>query len=107
MIENCYSVGMVTGKSDSNPLIGKKSSGSVKNCYYEGVKEADSLGTGKTAEEMKAPAFVADLGAAFIADMKNPVNEGYPIFAFQDNTPKYEAVFTVNPENADFKDFRC
>ena len=32
VIENCYSVGMVTGKSDSNPLIGKKSSGSVKNC---------------------------------------------------------------------------
>ena len=54
---------------------------------------------------MKAPAFVADLGATFIADMKNPVNEGYPIFAFQDNTPKYEAVFTVNPENADFKVF--
>ena len=67
----------------------------VKNCYYEGVKGADSLGTGKTAEEMKAPAFVADLGAAFIADMKNPVNEGYPIFAFQDNTPKYEAVSTA------------
>lgn len=105
VLENCYSTGTVAGNSDANPLIGKKSSGTVTNCYYQGEEGADANETEKTAEEMKSADFIVSLGSAFIGDMPEKINDGYPILAFQDTTPKYDVKITVTPTNTTLKVF--
>lgn len=93
-IQNCYSTGSVTGK-DANPVVGKKSSGSVSNCYYLNTVGTDANATAKTADELKTLA--PTLGGNFIA-APNGMNDGYPILKFQ--IPTYQIKFTVNDENA-------
>lgn len=93
-VQNCYSTGSVTGK-DANPVVGKKSSASVSNCYYLNTVGTDANATAKTADELKTLA--PTLGGNFIA-APNGMNDGYPILKFQ--IPTYQIKFTVNDENA-------
>ncbi len=93
-IKNCYTTEKVNG-SDSNPVIGKKGSGSITNCYYLDTLGKDSNATAKTSDELKALA--ATLGEAFIPAPAG-INDGYPIFRWQ--IPTYAVTFTVTPENA-------
>ena len=93
---NCYTTGTVTAKSDSNPVVGKKSSGSITNCYYLDTLGKDSNATAKTSAELKA--LVATLGGAFIAAPAD-INDGYPIFPWQ--IPTYDVTFTVEPADAE------
>ena len=100
---NCYTTGEVTGGSDSAPAVGKKSSGTVENLYYLDTLGSDPNAEAKTESEMKGAGFASLLGEAFSQDMETPVNDGYPIFAFQDTTPKYTVTFTVSPADAAFE----
>ena len=100
---NCYTTGNVTGGTDSAPAVGKKSSGTVKDLYYLDTLGSDPNATAKTETEMKDAGFASLLGEAFSQDMETPVNDGYPIFAFQDTTPKYTVTFTVSPADAAFE----
>ena len=95
-IKNCYTTGSVSG-SDSNPVIGKKGSGTITNCYYLDTlgKDSDSNAESKTSDELKALA--PKLGGAFIKNSAG-INDGYPIFPWQ--IPTYDVTFTVTPENA-------
>ena len=94
---NCYTTGTVTAKSDGNPVVGKKSSGSITNCYYLDTLGTDSNATAKTSDKLKALA--ATLGGAFIEDSAG-INDGYPIFPWQ--IPTYDVTFTVDPADAEF-----
>lgn len=100
---NCYTTGNVTGDSDSAPAVGKKERGTVKDLYYLDTLGSDPNATAKTETEMKDAGFASLLGEAFSQDMETPVNDGYPIFAFQDTTPKYTVTFTVSPADAAFE----
>ena len=95
-IKNCYTTEKVNG-SDSNTVVGKKSSGSITNCYYLDTlgKDSDPNVTPKTSDELKALA--PTLGEAFIPAPVG-INDGYPIFRWQ--IPTYAVTFTVTPENA-------
>ncbi len=99
---NCYTTGDVSTGTDSAPVIGMKSSGTVTNLYYLDTLGSDSNAIAKTENEMKGAGFPGLLGEAFAQDMSAPINDGYPIFAFQDTTPTYEATFTVSPVEAEF-----
>ena len=94
---NCYTTGTVTAKSDGNPVVGKKSSGSIANCYYLDTLGTDSNATAKTSDELKALA--PTLGGAFITAPAG-INDGYPIFPWQ--IPTYNVTFTVDPADAEF-----
>lgn len=96
-IKNCYTTGSVSG-SDSNPVVGKKGSGTISNCYYLDTlgKDSDSNAKPKTSEELKALA--PKLGDAFITAPAG-INDGYPIFRWQ--IPTYAATFTVDPADAE------
>ena len=93
---NCYTTEKVNG-SDSNPVVGKKSSGSITNCYYLDTlgKDSDPNVTPKTSDELKALA--ATLGDAFTTAPAG-INDGYPIFRWQ--IPTYDVTFTVDPADA-------
>ena len=93
-INNCYSTGAVSG-GDAKPVVGKKYSGAVADCYYLDILGKDENATAKTADELKALA--PTLGGNFIA-APNGMNDGYPILKFQ--IPTYQIKFTVNDENA-------
>ena len=93
---NCYTTGTVTGNSDVRPAFGKKSSGSIANCYYLDTLGTDSNATAKTSDELKALA--ATLGEAFITAPAG-INDGYPIFRWQ--VPTYAVTFTVDPADAE------
>ena len=94
-IKNCYTTGTVTG-SDSNPVVGKKSSGSISDCYCLDTLGTDSNATAKTSDDLKALAFPSD--SAFIKDSAG-INDGYPIFLWQ--IPTYAVTFTVDPADAE------
>ena len=93
-IKNCYTTGSVSG-SDSNPVVGKKGSGTISNCYYLDTLGKDSNATPKTSDELKALA--SKLGEAFITAPAG-INDGYPIFPWQ--IPTYAVTFTVDPADA-------
>ena len=95
-IKNCYTTGSVSG-SDSNPVIGKKDRGTIKDCYYIDTlgKDSNPNVTSKTSDELKALAFPSD--STFITAPAG-INDGYPIFRWQ--IPTYAVTFTVTPENA-------
>ncbi len=95
-VTNCYTIGTVTGGSSIQAGIGSKSSGAVANCYALEGLPADANVTFQTAAYMKSAAFLDDLGEAFQADVSGSVNNGYPIFSFQDDTVYYTAAITVN-----------
>ncbi len=94
-IKNCYTTGAVTGNSDVKPAFGKKSSGSITNCYYLGTPGTDPNATAKTSDALKALA--SKLGGAFITAPAG-INDGYPIFRWQ--IPTYAVTFTVDPADA-------
>ncbi len=94
-VKNCYNVGTIEkGYSwNWNPIIGHVDSAysTVSNNYsLEGLNAGDTtdatkpltIGTVKTADEMKSTDFVTLLGAAFKADTK-PVNGGFPVLTWQ------------------------
>ena len=93
---NCYTTGTVTGNSDVKPAFGKKSSGSITNCYYLDTLGTDSNAESKNSDELKALA--ATLGEAFITAPAG-INDGYPIFRWQ--VPTYAVTFTVDPADAE------
>ena len=93
-INNCYSTGAVSG-GDAKPVVGKKYSGAVADCYYLDILGKDENATAKTADELKALA--PTLGGNFMP-APNGMNDGYPILKFQ--IPTYQIKFTVNDENA-------
>lgn len=92
---NCYTTGVVTAKSEYNPVVGKKSSGSLSGCYYLDKLGADSNATAKTSDELKALA--STLGEPFMTAPAG-VNDGYPIFAWQ--VPTYEVTFRTGAAGA-------
>lgn len=93
---NCYTTGAVTAKSEYNPVVGKKSSGSISSsCYYLDTLGADSNATAKTADELKALA--STLGEPFMTAPAG-VNDGYPIFAWQ--VPTYAVTFRTGAAGA-------
>lgn len=92
---NCYTTGVVTAKSEYNPVVGKKSSGGLSGCYYLDKLGADSNATAKTAEELKALA--STLGEPFMTAPAD-VNDGYPIFAWQ--VPTYAVTFRTGAAGA-------
>ena len=91
---NCYTTGDVTGR-DSAAVVGKKSSGSISDCYYLNTLGTDSNATAKTSDELKALA--PTLGEPFMTDPAD-VNDGYPIFAWQ--VPTYEVTFRTGAAGA-------
>ena len=96
-IKNCYTTGSVSG-SDSNPVIGKKDRGTIKDCYYIDTlgKDSNPNVTSKTSDELKALAFPSD--STFITAPAG-INDGYPIFRWQ--IPTYDVTFTVDPADAE------
>lgn len=94
VIKNCYTTGDVTGK-DSAAVVGKKSSGSISDCYYLNTLGTDSNATAKTSKELKALA--PTLGEPFMTDPAD-VNDGYPIFAWQ--VPTYAVTFHTGAAGA-------
>lgn len=92
---NCYTTGAVTAKSEYNPVVGKKTSGSLSSCYYLDTLGADSNATAKTSDELKALA--PTLGEPFMTAPAG-VNNGYPIFAWQ--VPTYEVAFHTGAAGA-------
>lgn len=92
---NCYTTGAVTAKSEYNPVVGKKSSGSLSSCYYLDTLGADSNATAKTSDELKALA--PALGEPFMTAPAG-VNDGYPIFAWQ--VPTYAVTFHTGAAGA-------
>lgn len=91
---NCYTTGDVTGK-DSAAVVGKKSSGSISDCYYLNTLGTDSNATAKTSDELKALA--PTLGEPFMSAPER-MNGGYPIFAWQ--VPTYAVTFHTGAAGA-------
>ncbi len=100
VVQNCYTVGTVTGGQNTAPAIGQKSSGAVTNLYNLDTNGNDPNSTAKTEEELKSAEFVALLGEPFISDMKLPINDGYPILSWQDTNPRYMVTLAVEPADA-------
>lgn len=94
VIKNCYTTGAVKGK-DSAAVVGKKSSGSISDCYYLDTLGTDRNATAKTSEELKALA--STLGEPFMTAPAG-VNNGYPIFAWQ--VPTYAVTFRTGATGA-------
>ncbi len=96
-VKNCYTTGAVTAKSgDGNLVVGKKSSGTITNCYFLNTLGTDSNAVSKTSDELKALA--PTLGEPFITAPAG-INDGYPVFEWQ--IPTYAVTFTVDPADAE------
>ena len=86
---NCYTIGEATAKKgDFAQVVGKKSSGTITNCYYLSTLGTDSNATAKTSEELKKLA--STLGELFMSAPEGR-NNGYPILKWQ--VPTYEVAF--------------
>jgi len=96
-LANCYNVGSISAASSSYAMaigtnnVGAPYSTAVTNCWYlDGSAPGGgyySSGTAyndgaMSAEAMKAEAFAAQLGDAYVADTNN-INGGYPILQWQ------------------------
>lgn len=100
-ISNCYNAGQIVTKSTTNygAIAGYGYGVTVSNCYFiavdnlKGVYDAETESTPKSAEEMKSPAFAAQLGEAFMAKAGD-----YPALSWE--TPTAAVSFTIQPENA-------
>ena len=96
-VKNCYTTGAVTAKSgDGNLVVGKKSSGTITNCYFLNTLGTDFNAESKTSDELKALA--PTLGEPFITAPAG-INDGYPVFEWQ--IPTYAVTFTVTPAEAE------
>lgn len=94
-VQNCYSTGTITATNNKAAIVGNKSSGMVKDCYYLDGCAEDANAIKKTADELKALA--STLGSAFVTAPASQ-NDGYPILSFQIIT--YPVTFTVTPATA-------
>lgn len=94
-VKNCYTTEDIMAKGDYHPVVGKKSSGSISDCYYLDTLGADSNAAAKTSDELKALA--PTLGEPFMTDPAG-VNDGYPIFAWQ--VPTYEVTIRTGAAGA-------
>ena len=93
---NCYTIGKATAtKGDFAQVVGKKTSGTITNCYYLSTLGTDSNATAVTETELKA--VPKGLGDAFVAAPKGR-NDGYPFLRWQ--IPTYAVTFTVAPADA-------
>ena len=81
-MKNCYTTGVTKVAYGSNAcaVVGNKSSGAMKDCFYLSGLTADANATAKTSDELKALA--AALGDAFVAAPKG-LNDGYPVLRWQ------------------------
>ena len=81
-IRNCYNVGSIANDGgDAGGLFGYYEVGHFENVYYLNTCGGWGLGTSKTAEEMRDPAFVNTLNHntdVWGFDEDN-INDGYPI----------------------------
>lgn len=101
-VKNCYNVGeiKVTNKATNMAgIAGWCVASTVENCYYlmgtatAGANGNSQTATSKTADEMKSPAFAAQLGEAFMAKAGD-----YPALSWE--TPTAAVLFTIVPANA-------
>jgi hypothetical protein len=93
---NCYTIGKATAKrGDFAQVVGKKSSGTITNCYYLSTLGTDSNATAVTETELKA--VPKGLGDAFVA-APTGLKDGYPVLRWQ--IPTYAVTFTVAPADA-------
>lgn len=91
-VKNCYTTGVTKVAYGNNAcaVVGNKSSGAMKDCFYLSGLTADANATAKTSDELKALA--AALGDAFV-DAPKDRNDGYPVLRWQ--IPTYAVTFTV------------
>ncbi len=96
-VKNCYTTGVTKVAYGSNAcaVVGNKSSGTMKDCFYLSGLTADANATAKTSDGLKALA--PTLGELFMPAPEG-TNDGYPILKWQVHT--YEVAFTVSPANA-------
>ena len=96
-VKNCYTTGVTKVAYGNNAcaVVGNKSSGAMKDCFYLSGLTADANATAKTSDELKALA--AALGDAFVA-APTDLNDGYPVLRWQ--IPTYAVTFTVAPADA-------
>lgn len=101
-VKNCYNSGTTSATADTSnyaAIAGWCDNSTVTNCYYldttasAGANGDSQTATSKTAEEMKSPAFAAQLGEAFMAKAGD-----YPALSWE--TPTAAVSFTIQPENA-------
>lgn len=102
-VMNCYNSGAISCAAASQvaKLVGWNAGSTIKNCYYLGDKESEGANgynytdptQPKTADEMKSPAFAAQLGEAFMAKAGD-----YPALSWE--TPTAAVLFTIAPANA-------
>lgn len=101
-VKNCYNSGTTSATADTSnyaAIAGWCDNSTVTNCYYldttasAGANGNSQTATSKTAEEMKSPAFAAQLGEAFMAKAGD-----YPALSWE--TPTAAVSFTIQPENA-------
>ena len=87
-VKNCYTTEDIMAKGDYHPVVGKKSSSSITDCYYLDTLGTDSNATAKTSDELKKLA--PTLGELFMSAPEG-TNNGYPILKWQ--VPTYEVAF--------------
>lgn len=101
-VKNCYNSGTTSATADTSnyaAIAGWCDNSTVTNCYYldttasAGANGNSQTATSKTAEEMKSPAFAAQLGEAFMAKAGD-----YPALSWE--TPTAAVSFIIQPENA-------
>lgn len=101
-VKNCYNSGTTSATADTSnyaAIAGWCDNSTVTNCYYldttasAGANGNSQTATSKTAEEMKSPAFAAQLGEAFMAKAGD-----YPALSWE--PPTAAVSFTIQPENA-------
>lgn len=101
-VKNCYNSGTTSATADTSnyaAIAGWCDNSTVTNCYYldttasAGANGNSQTATSKTAEEMKSPAFAAQLGEAFMAKAGD-----CPALSWE--TPTAAVSFTIQPENA-------
>lgn len=101
-VKNCYNSGTTSATADTSnyaAIAGWCDNSTVTNCYYldttasAGANGNSQTATSKTAEEMKSPAFAAQLGEAFMAKAGD-----YPALSWE--TPTAAVLFTIAPANA-------
>lgn len=120
-IENCYNIGIISGEGNLGGIVGKRSKGTISNCFYlDNISNAGSgVSSGctvKTAAEFKDGSVAWLLNTA----NKNIGDDGYihsgiwsqaeqsPVFADSTNKPVYKIQFiagqngTINPAGVSY-----
>ena len=100
-IQNCYSIGTITGTDSVGEIVGtisvdqtiktEEEYGMFENCYY--LVTNTNPGIGETMSEQTYVAepitdittLLSELGDAFKADFETPINNGYPILAWEED----------------------